>query len=118
MVGPNFDCYTLSITLCMYVCCMYVCVCECKILCLHIISNIVAGAVLSWDKSLELFVQSLEMDFSLRLSFLFHCFGYIVVVQTAIISSELKKIKIKHFTGAICVERRRGKNRNFETMLV
>lgn len=36
-------------------------------MCLHIISYIVAGAVLSWDKSLELFVQSLEMDFSVSL---------------------------------------------------
>lgn len=42
--------------------------CECKMLCLHIISYIVAGGRrLSWDKSLELFVQSLEMDFSLNL---------------------------------------------------
>lgn len=86
-------------------------------LCLHIISCIVAGAVLSWDKSLELFVQSLEMDFSVSLVPHFHCTGYIVVAvvavvaQTAIISSELKKIKIKHFTGAICVERRRRRKR-------
>lgn len=72
--------------------------CECRMLCLHIISYIVAKAVLSWDKSLELFVQSLEMDFSVSLVRPhFHCTGNIVVVaadvvvQTTIISSELKE---------------------------